>query len=215
MNAVPAFEPELLMSESDYLALEEVSETKHEFVDGHAYDWPGYEYDAQGLVGATRLHNLLQVSVLAALAAAARSAGCQVFGSDMRLRVRFEAPGRTQTRRYYYPDAMVVCDLEVEQGDDDLHVTRPCVIVEISSRRSVRIDHTEKLHVYQTIPSVQAYLIVHQDRQHVERYWRDNLGRGWQFEVITSGSVPIPCIGQDLALDAIYPPVSRSSAPES
>src|SRR5260370_37012301 len=95
------------MNEADYLALEEVSETKHEFVDGHVYDWPGYEYDAQGLAGATRLHNLLQVNVLAAVAPDARAAGCQIFGSDMRLRVRLEGPGRIPTRRYYYPDAMV------------------------------------------------------------------------------------------------------------
>jgi Uma2 family endonuclease len=194
--------------------LEEVSETKHEFVDGHAYDWPGYEYDAQGLAGATRLHNLPQVNVLAALTPAARLAGRQVFGSDMRLRVNFDAPARTRSRRYYYPDAMVVCDAEVNHGDDEMHVTRPCVIVEIISRRSVRIDHTEKLHVYQAIPSVQAYLIVHQNRRQVERYLRDDLADRWHSEVITSGSVPIPCIGQDLALDAIYPPVDRAMAPE-
>jgi Uma2 family endonuclease len=81
-------------------------------------------------------------------------------------------------------------------------------------RRSGRIDHIEKLHIYQAIPSVQAYFIVHQDQRQVERYWRDDLGDGWQFEIITSGSLPIPCIGQDLALDAIYPPVERALAPK-
>src|SRR5438105_15651741 len=109
MSALPASEPEL-MTEADYLAFEDASETKHEFVDGHVYDWPGYEYDAQGLAGATRAHNLLQVSMLAALAAHARTAGCQVFGSDMRLRVHLQRPGWSPIQRYYYPDAMLLCD---------------------------------------------------------------------------------------------------------
>ena len=127
----------------------------------------------------------------------------------MRLRVRLRRRGR-ETRRYYYPDAMVLCDQELREddGDDEMHVTRPCVIVEILSQRSVRVDQTEKLEIYQGLPSVQAYLIVHQRQRRVERYWRDADGN-WQVETITSGSVPIPCIGFDLPLEAIYVGVAR------
>src|SRR5260370_7867401 len=98
------------MNEADYLALEEVSETKHEFVDGHVYDWPGYEYDAQGLSGATRLHNRLQVNVLAALAPAARAAGCQVFRTDIRLRVPAEWPPPTPPPTTSHPHPLLPCD---------------------------------------------------------------------------------------------------------
>ena len=209
MSALPAFEPELLMSEADYLAFEEASDTKHEFVDGHVYDWPGYDVDAQGLAGATRAHNRLQRRLLQALGPPADAAGCEVFGSDMRLLVRLRRRGR-QTRRYYYPDAMVLCDQELreDEGDDEMHVTRPCVIIEILSQRSVRVDQTEKLEIYQGLPSVQAYLVVHQRQQRMERHWRDADGN-WQVETLTSGSVPIPCIGFDLPLDAIYAGVAR------
>jgi Uma2 family endonuclease len=209
MSAIPASEPELLMTEAEYLAFEDAAETKHEFVDGHVYDWPGYDYDVEGLAGATRTHNLLQGNLLAALVPAAQAAGCQAYGSDMRLRVRLQHRGR-ETRRYYYPDAMVLCDQELreDEGDDEMHVTRPCVIVEILSRGSVRLDRTEKLEIYQGLPSVQAYLIVHQRQRRVERHWRDADGT-WQMEAITSGSVPIPCLGLDLALDAIYAGVAR------
>jgi Uma2 family endonuclease len=127
----------------------------------------------------------------------------------MRLRIRLRRRGR-QTDRYYYPDAMVLCDQELreDEGDDEMHVTRPCVIVEILSQRSVRIDQTEKLEIYQGLPSVQAYLIVHQQRRRVERHWRD-ADSTWQVETITSGSVPIPCIGFALPLEAIYAGVRR------
>ena len=208
MSALPASEPEL-MTEADYLAFEDASETKHEFIDGHVYDWPGYEYDAQGLAGASRAHNRLQTRLVRLLGPAADAANCEVFGSDMRLRVRLSRRGH-QTHRYYYPDAMVLCDQELREseGDDEMHVTRPCVIVEILSRRSARIDQTEKLEIYQGMPSVQAYLIVHQRRRRIERHWRDT-DNAWQMEAITSGSVPISCIGLDLALDAIYAGVAK------
>ena len=204
MNALLAPEPELVMTEADYLAFEEAAETKHEFVDGFVYDWPGYEPGPRGLAGATRTHNRLQRNLLLALAPAAAAAGCEAFGSDMRLRVRLQRRGR-QTTRYYYPDAMVLCDLELrpEQGDDEMHITRPCLIVEILSRGSGRIDRGEKLEIYQSLPSVQAYLIVHQQQPRIECSWREADGT-WQAETLTSGSVSIRCINFDLALETIY-----------
>ena len=202
MSAIPASEPELVMTEAEYLAFEETSDTKHEFVDGHVYDWPGYEYDAQGLAGARLRHNRLQINLVTSLAGPAAAAGCQVVGSDLRLRVRLLRRGRA-THRYYYPDAMVLCDAADLRDDEATAVSRPCLVVEILSGRSGRIDRTEKLEIYQGIPSVQAYLIVHQRERRLEHHWRDADGT-WQMEVITRGSVPIPCIGFDLPLEAIY-----------
>ena len=180
MSALPVGEPALVMTEAEYLTFEDATETKHEFVDGHVYDWPGYDFDTQGLAGATRAHNRLQRRLLQSLGPPADAAGCEVFGSDMRLLVRLRRRGR-ETRRYYYPDAMVLCDQELREGegDDEMHVTRPCVIIEILSQRSVRTDQTEKLEIYQRLPSVQAYLIVHQRQRRVERHWRDAEGT-WQ-----------------------------------
>ena len=202
MSATPAFEPELVMTEADYLAFEDASDTKHEFVDGHVYDWPGYEYDAEGLAGTRLRHNRLQINLVTNLAAPAAAAGCQVVASDLRLHVALQRRGR-ETRRYYYPDAMVLCDASDLSDDEASSVSRPCVVFEVLSGRSGRIDHTEKLEIYQSIPSVQAYLIVHQHERRVERHWRDADGT-WRMEVIARGSVPIPCVGLDLALDAIY-----------
>ena len=202
MSATPAFEPELVMTEADYLAFEDASDTKHEFVDGHVYDWPGYEYDAEGLAGTRLRHNRLQINLVTNLAPPAAAAGCQVVASDLRLHVALRRRGR-ETRRYYYPDAMVLCDASDLSDDEASSVSRPCVVFEVLSGRSGRIDHTEKLEIYQSIPSVQAYLIVYQHERRVECHWCDADGT-WRMEVIARGSVPIPCIGLDLALDAIY-----------
>jgi hypothetical protein len=93
MSALPVAEPELLMTEAEYLLFEDAVDTKHECVDGHVYDWPGYAFDDQGLAGATRTHNRPQGSLLAALIPVARAAGCEAYGSDMRLRIRLQRRG--------------------------------------------------------------------------------------------------------------------------
>jgi len=202
MSAGPVFEPDLFMSEPEYLAFEHASDTKHEFVDGQVYDWPGYDYDAQGMVGARLRHNILQVNLVTSLAQPARAAGCQVVGSDMRLRI-----GQPSTHRYYYPDVMVLCDEhELHDNDEATDVSRPCVVFEIISARSMRIDHIEKLHAYRAIPSVQAYVIVHQQRRRVERHWRD-ADDTWHRELLISGSVAVPCVGAELSLDDVYGPI--------
>ena len=199
VSALPAFEPDLVMTEAEYLSLEDAAETKHEFADGHVYDWPGYDYDVEGIVGARFRHNVLQVNLVASLAAPARAAGCQVVGSDMRLRIH-----QQHTRRYYYPDAMILCDREeIRDNDDATQVSRPCVVFEILSARSMRIDHVEKLQIYRAVTSVQEYVIVEQRERRVERYWRgaDNV---WQDTTITSGYVPLACIDFNLAVEVLY-----------
>ena len=54
------------------------------------------------------MHSRVQFNFVLAVGPAARAAGCVVNGSDMRLRIRLP-----YTRRYYYPDATVLCDQEI------------------------------------------------------------------------------------------------------
>jgi Uma2 family endonuclease len=209
MSALQLPEPELLMSEAEYLRFEEASDTKHEFVDGFVYDWPGYEMGPDGLAGATRAHNDLQVNLLALLAPLARAAGCRAYGSDMRLRVRIPPtlPGDDDTRRYYYPDVMVLCDqnMRVQDGDDEMHVTRPCIVFEILSHRSARIDRGEKREVYRAVSSVQTYVIANQLEPRLECYQRLADG-SWQppRRLSMADQLELPCIGAKLDVSAIY-----------
>jgi len=83
------------------------------------------------------------------------------------------------------------------------YTLRPCLIVEVSSDSTLRIDHTEQFAAYRTIPALRAYLSVSQRERMVTRHWRDDLAQ-WQLESITTGTVPIPCIDVQLGLDATY-----------
>jgi Uma2 family endonuclease len=127
----------------------------------------------------------------------------------MRLRVRLRgaAPGEGGSRRYYYPDVMILCDPDVDpdQGDDEMHLTRPCVIFEILSRRSARIDHGEKREVYRAMPSVQTYVIVHQHQPRLETYQRQPDGAWHGPRALGPGDrLELPCIGASVEVSAIY-----------
>jgi len=172
------------LSVEEYLALEQATGIKHEYVLGQVY----------ALAGASENHNRIAANVLAALLPAARTARCRVVGSDQKLQ-----PG---DHLYYYPDVQVLCD---PADDDPLIKRRPCVIVEVSSERTEAIDRREKLLVYRGIASLLVYLIVAQERREVTVHFRD-AGGTWQTRQAQSAdSIPMSCLGNhELSLDAIY-----------
>ena len=79
----------------DYLAGEEVSDVKHEYLGGTVH----------AMAGATNQHNTIAGNAFALLHGQLRGKSCQPFNSDTKVRIEF--PDHT---RFYYPDAMVVCD---------------------------------------------------------------------------------------------------------
>jgi Uma2 family endonuclease len=204
----------LRMTEAEYLAFEAAADAKHEFVDGLVYDWPGNEAQLEALAGASRRHNRLQTRLLALLDGPARAAGSAVVGSDQRLRLRapdahLQAVGEpgAPVLRYYYPDVQLLCDARdlADLDQDALDVEHPCVVVEIASRSSVRLDQIEKRLAYQSTASVRAYLVVHQPRALVEYWWRDQADV-WQgpLRLGPGDSVELPCIDSWLAVADVY-----------
>jgi Uma2 family endonuclease len=184
MTTAPVEQP---ISFEQFLELEAEAERKHEYVAGFLY----------ALAGARRPHNRVAARILARLQAAAEACGCDVFGSDMLV--------RAATDRGYYPDVQVVCD---PTDQHDRYTERPCVIVEVLSESTRRIDRGEKLAVYTRIPTLQAYIVVSPDQRRVERHWRQD--DSWQLEVIVGqGSVSFPCVDVRLSLDEIYGLTSR------
>ena len=187
-------EPTGPMTWEEFLAFERAADRKHEYVDGFAWPWGDVELPA-GLAGANRRHNTIAGNIFGELWSAARRTpglGCRAFASDMLVRVGDVG---------YYADVQLVCD---PTDRNPRFTERPCVVVEVLSDSTARTDHGEKLHAYQTIATLQAYLIVSQREQRVVRLWRsDELGT-WFRDDVTAGAVFIPCLGLYLSLDAIY-----------
>lgn len=167
----------------DYLAGEEASEIRHEYIAGEVY----------AMVGASDRHNLVAGNLFAALRPHVRGGPCQLFMADMKVRVAAAAQDA-----FYYPDLMLACD------PADRHTyyrERPCLLVEVLSEATQRIDRREKLLAYTALPSLEEYLILSQDRPLAELHRRAD---DWRVRRFAEGTVPIACLGVDVALATVY-----------
>ena len=92
-------------------------------------------------------------------------------------------------------------------GELDVVARGPCVVVEVTSPGTARIDRGEKLDAYRRIPALRAYLVVDHRRRRVERHWREAPSGVWvREEVVGQAEMPIriPCLDVSLTLEEIY-----------
>ena len=185
-----------LISVEDYLAGELVSPIKHEYVDGVVY----------AMAGAIIRHNRIATNVLGGLHAQLRGRPCEPFNSDTKVRVRL--PHQT---RFYYPDAMVVCDSNPE---NDSFQDDPVVIFEVLSRSTRRIDEGEKKDAYLTIPSLHVYALIEQDTPAIVLFRRTD--QGFVREVCDGleARLRLPEIDVELPLAELYEAVEFYPEPE-
>jgi Uma2 family endonuclease len=172
------------MTVEEYFRFEEGSPIRHEYVSGELY----------AMSGATVRHSTIALNVGARLLAAAGDGPCRVVLNDMRLQVAHDV--------YYYPDVMVICSPIAEL---DVTAREPCVVFEVTSPSTARIDRSEKLTAYKQLSTLRAYLIVDHRRRRVERHWRAGSDDAWQREeIVLDGRVSVPCVDVELTLDEIY-----------
>lgn len=158
----------------EYLAFDDSSEGKHEYVNGQII----------AMAGGSFRHGELAARVIAVLVNA-RNTGCRVFSSDVRVRV-------LATGRATYPDASVVCG-QIERDPADKSgrsATNPTLLVEVLSPSTEKDDRGEKWEHYQRIPTLQEYVLVSQDRQRVERFRRGEAG-DWHYTALTEGKLEL------------------------
>ncbi len=171
------------ISVEEYLAGELSSDRRHEYIDGKIY----------AMVGASDTHALIINALAFALTPHSRKHGCQLFTSNMKVRLSI-----AEQDIFYYPDLLITCD----SNDRATHFRRsPCLIVEVLSTNTERLDRTEKKQAYQTLTSIQEYLLVSQNRKQVEIFRRSD---NWHPDIATDGDIQIQCLDCALPIDAIY-----------
>lgn len=178
--------PEIVTVE-EYLSGEELAETKHEYLGGVIH----------AMAGATNRHNQIAGNAFASLHGRQRGKPCQPFNSDTK--VRIEYPDHV---RFYYPDAMVVCQGNPES---DHFQNQPVVVIEILSESTRRTDMGEKRDAYLTIPSLKALLLAESDAPRVILSRRKPEG-GFSSELHEGldAVIPLPEIEAELPLAEIY-----------
>ena len=173
----------------EYLAKEELSQVKHEYLGGAVYAMPG----------ASGAHNVISVNLISMLHQRLRGRRCQPFGSDMKLRLQPQSDGHVY---FYYPDAMIVCD--PADSREEGWREKPAALFEIIFGSTRHIDTREKRLAYLQIPSLQAYVRIEQKRSEaiVER----RTAEGWKMEQIVGleATVRLPFLEIELPLAELY-----------
>ena len=171
----------------DYLAGEEGSDIKHEYLGGTVH----------AMAGATNQRNTIAGNCFAFLHGTLRGKSRQPFNSDTKVRIEF--PDHT---RFYYPDAMVVCD---SNSGTDHFQDRPVVIVEVLSDSTRRTDLGEKRDAYLAISTLKVLLLVEPDFPTVTVYRRKPEG-GFAAEQYSGldSTIPLPEIDSSLSLTDLY-----------
>ncbi|MBC7608460.1 MAG: Uma2 family endonuclease [Polaromonas sp.] len=172
------------LTEVDYLAEEERAKTKHEFVDGTIH----------AMAGASERHNTIAGNLFVACHAARGGSACRPFMGDMRLRLE---GGNV----YYYPDVMVVCNLE---DTDPMFKSLPCLLAEVTSPSTDGIDRREKMSAYLKIPTLREYLIISQDSPVVDLYQRHDMNQWHTTQLGTDDSFTSVCLAMTLSVKTLY-----------
>jgi Uma2 family endonuclease len=175
-----------LVSVADYLAGELASDIRHEYSGGYVY----------AMAGAKNVHNRVAGAIYGALHSRLRGKPCEPFNSDTKVRVRL--PTHT---RFYYPDAMVVCE---PNSPDETFQDNPVVIAEVVSDATRRIDEGEKREAYLTIPTLAAYLVVETDLPRVVVHRRTDSGFVAEVYEGMNAAIPLEPINAELPLVELY-----------
>ena len=104
------------------------------------------------------------------------------------------------------PDVFVSCE-----STPDHVFLNPRLVVEVLSPNTEKEDRTTKLDFYMALPSVEAILLVWQDRRRVQLHVREE--PRWPAQDFTGAAVvPLRELGIELALDEIYADVEFLAA---
>jgi Uma2 family endonuclease len=170
-----------------YLAFEEASTTKHEFLNGEIY----------GMAGGTPEHAALSVAVSSALLAQLRGGPCRVYSSGLRVRV-------LATGLATYPDVTVVCGEVERDPESPTTVVNPRVVVEVLSDATEAYDRGQKLDHYRHMPSLAAVVLV-SHREPVIEVWERTAEGTWRRGESGAGqTLVIEALPARLAVDEVY-----------
>jgi Uma2 family endonuclease len=174
-----------LLTADEYLEFEQTADGRHEFVAGVLY----------AMAGPSKRHNRIAVNLVAAFHGHVRGGPCDAYISDVKLRLKV---GHDDV--FYYPDVMVACQRE---DASEYYLQLPKLIIEVLSPSTEKTDRREKALNYRQIATLEEYVLIAQNRPHVEIQRRAD---DWRPTLVTSldAIAEFRSIGLSLPLTQIY-----------
>lgn len=176
-----------LLTVEEYLAFEERSKIRHEYIDGEVF----------AMAGSKRSHSLIASNIGIRLGNQLENRNCEVHFGDLRV----EASETT----YLYPDVTVVCgELKLVPNIFDT-LENPTVICEVLSKSTEARDRGDKSRAYRRLESLTDYVLISQNQMLVEHYVRQT-DDSWKFVEYTepSDKIIFESINCQLTVAEIY-----------
>ncbi|OKH12323.1 Uma2 family endonuclease [[Limnothrix rosea] IAM M-220] len=184
------------LTAEQYLELESTSSVKHEYIDGKIY----------AMAGTTDSHNTIAVNLTTLIRSHLRGTNCRIYFADIKARLE-------QKNRFYYPDLLVTCN--PKDRETPTYKRFPKLIIEVLSDSTEAFDRGAKFSDYQTLDSLEEYVLINSKTQQVEIYRRKD-SPWWQYQnyTLASPNLTLESIQLDLTLEQIYEDVERPPTPE-
>jgi Uma2 family endonuclease len=169
-------------TEQEYLQKERslAKQEKHEFINGKIIK----------MGGASLNHNTIFTNFFLALGLKMHDKNYRLYASDMRV-------NNPVTGSYFYPDITVVRGEPLLKDREFDNLLNPCLIIEIISPGTEEYDRVDKFTAYQSILTLEEYVLVSSDKQQVE-YFRRESPNQWKKTLLTKTEDTLHLLNNEL-----------------
>ena len=170
-------------SVEDYLALEAQATERSEYYNGEIFT----------MAGGTPNHNQISLNISSELHHALKKKDFRVYMADVKLWV-------PQRNSFLYPDVLVI------KGEPELHdnskdiLLNPLAVIEVLSDSTKDYDRNGKFEQYRSLDSLQEYILVSQDKAHIE-YFKKTAPHEWVFKEIDGMDALLELTTVEVALE--------------
>lgn len=183
----------LKITAETYLEQERQSQEKHEYHDGTIIP----------MSGASIPHTIICGNIYALIWYFVREKDFTVHTSDLRTFV-------PKTQRYVYPDVVVVQGEPTVTDEQKDTVTNPLIVIEVLSESTEARDRGDEFEAYRTVDTLREYVLVSQDKPHIEVFSRDSPSDVWKLTEASGleSDIQLPALDLTLSLNDIYAKVN-------
>jgi Uma2 family endonuclease len=178
------------LTPEEYLHLEEKSPVKHEYIDGRVY----------AMAGTPDTHNVIGLNFTFLIRDHLRGSDCRVYFSDLKAYLE-------NRNRFFYPNILVTCN--PRDRETPIYKRYPKPIVEVLSKSTEAFDRGDKFLAYQSLDSLEEYVLVNCKHRRVETFRRNAEG-SWVLQSYTDseGSFKLRSIGLSGSFDDLHEDVT-------
>ncbi len=158
--------------------------------------------------GASNNHNRIVTNLVFLFYKSLIEKGYEIYSSDQRV-------FNPITSSYLYPDIVIIKGKPTFTDNHFDTLNNPFLIIEVTSKSTIDLDHGEKFVAYRSTTSLKEYVLVSQDRPFVETFFREEENK-WQLGASQNmeETISFKSVNLELNLKDIYRNVEFKETPQ-